>query len=392
MKERIKSLASKFLPEAIEMRRHLHRNPELSFNEFETSKYVCNQLDKLGIAYKAGYVKTGIVAHINGNATGKVVALRADLDALPIKENSNADYCSINDGVMHACGHDVHTTSLLGAARILNELRNEFTGTVKLIFQPGEEKLPGGASMMIKEKALENPNAESIIGQHVFPQLEVGKVGFRAGMYMASTDEIYVTVKGKGGHAALPHLYVNPVQIAARLILELQDLIAQIAKPGVPHVLAFGKVIADGATNIIPDEVSIEGTFRTMDEDWRKLAHKEIRKRAAEIAAEMGGSCDFNISVGYPYLVNDESLTNNAVNRAIDYLGAENVVELEQRMTAEDFAYYSQIMPGCFYRLGVKNEEKGISSGLHTDTFDVDENCLEIGMGLMAWLAVNQLS
>ncbi len=393
MIDRIQTLAKQNHNRHLNIRHHLHANPELSFKEFETSKYVQAELDDIGIPFKAGYVETGIVAHIEGKDPGsKVIALRADLDALPITEENDVPYKSTNHGVMHACGHDVHTTCLLGAARILNELKSEFAGTIKLIFQPGEERLPGGASLMIKEGALLNPNPSGIIGQHVYPQLEAGKVGFRPGMYMASTDEIYVTVKGKGGHAALPHFNIDPVVISAQIIVALQQIASRYSQPDIPVVLSFGKINANGATNVIPDEVKIEGTFRTMNEDLRFKLHERMKEISVSMARGMGGDCDFDIHVGYPFLVNDEALTLNSQEAARQYLGAENVVDLGLRMTAEDFAYYTQEIPGCFYRLGVNNKAKGMSSGLHTSTFDIDESALETGVGLMAHLALDALN
>ncbi|OFY89500.1 MAG: N-acyl-L-amino acid amidohydrolase, partial [Bacteroidetes bacterium RIFCSPLOWO2_12_FULL_31_6] len=333
------------------------------------------------------------------NPTSKVIALRADLDALPIVEENELTYKSVHHGVMHACGHDVHTSSLLGVAKILNELKTEFEGTVKLIFQPGEEKLPGGASAMIQEGVLENPKVNTIIGQHVYPQLAAGKVGFKSGMYMASTDELYVTVYGKGGHAALTNEYNNPLLIAAAILLELNKVfmvpvnsLIDTDKKHLPTVLAFGKIIGNGATNIIPNEVKIEGTFRTMNEVWRAEAHLKMKKIAEAIASKMGGKCEFTIEKGYPFLVNDETTTTKAKLAAIDYLGKENVVDLDIRMTAEDFAFYSQVVPACFYRLGIKNDAKNINSGLHTSTFNIDESALETSIGLMAWVAINELT
>jgi amidohydrolase len=293
---------------------------------------------------------------------------------------------------MHACGHDVHSSSLLGTAKILNDLKEEFEGTIKLIFQPGEEKLPGGASLMIKEGVLENPKVENMFGQHVFPSMEAGKVGFRKGMYMASADEIYVTVKGTGGHAAIVNDYNNPLLIASEILIALNKSFMENPENDTPTVLAFGKINAEGATNIIPDEVKIEGTFRTFDEEWRANAHAKMTKIAEDIAIKMGGECVFDIHKGYPFLVNDEKVTENAFKVAQHYLGKENVEELSLRMTAEDFSFYSQKAPSCFYRLGTANKSKGITSGLHTSTFNVDEKALEIGPGLMAMLALNQLA
>ncbi len=387
----IRQRASQLLPELIVVRRHLHRHPELSFEEYKTAAYVASILTGYGISFQTGIVETGIVAEIKGrNPDVRTIALRADLDALPILEKNNLDYCSVNPGVMHACGHDVHTASLLGAARILQELRESFEGTVRLIFQPGEEKLPGGASLMIKAGVLENPVPASIIAQHVFPSMETGKVGFRKGMYMASTDELYVTVVGKGGHAAMPADYNNPILIAAEIVSTLQDVFGKDIPA--PSVLAFGRFIANGATNVIPAEVKIEGTFRTMNEAWRKEAHSKMVSIAETIAMKRGGACIFEVRAGYPYLANDEATTARAIGYAQQYLGEENVEELPLRMTGEDFAFYSHHVPACFYRLGTGNKSKGITSGVHTDTFDIDENALAVGMGLMAWTAWNELN
>jgi amidohydrolase len=393
LKEKIRSLSKEYHSDAVACRRHLHKNPELSFHEFETQKFVERKLDEYGIAEHSRMANTGVVAIIKGKNPGKrVIALRGDMDALPIQETNKKDYASNNPGVMHACGHDVHTSSLLGAGRILNNLRDEFEGTIKLIFQPGEEKLPGGASMMIKEGVLENPKPHSVIGQHVMPQIDAGKVGFRKGLYMASTDEIYVTVTGKGGHGAMPHLTIDPVMIAANMIVSLQQIVSRSAKPSLPSVLSFGKFIANGATNVIPDSVYLEGTFRTLNEEWRNDAHKKMKRMAESIVEGMGGKVDFNIVRGYPFLVNNEALTGRVEGYAAEYLGKDKTEELEIWMAAEDFAFYSQQAEACFYRLGVRNEKAGITSSVHTSTFDIDESSLETGMGLMAWIAVMELS
>ncbi|TWR26559.1 amidohydrolase [Mucilaginibacter pallidiroseus] len=391
IKEKIQQLSADIFNEVVANRRHLHANPELSFHEVATSAFVAGKLDELGIEYKK-MADTGLVALIKGDKPGDgVVALRADMDALPIFEANNVDYKSTNEGVMHACGHDAHTSSLLGTAKILTELKSEFGGTVKLIFQPAEEKLPGGASLMIKEGVLENPKPAAVIGQHVMPLIEAGKVGFRAGKYMASTDELYVTVKGKGGHGAQPQQNIDPVIITAHILTALQQVVSRFADPKSPSVLSFGKVIANGATNVIPNEVYLEGTFRTLDEHWRKEAHIKMKKMAEGIAESMGGSCDFNIMHGYPFLINEEVLTAATRGHAEDYLGKENVVDLDIWMAAEDFAYYSQVADSCFYRLGTRNEARGITSSVHTPTFDVEEDAFKISTGLMAYLAVKQL-
>ena len=391
--EQIKKIAKAIHGNVITDRRHLHQHPELSFHEFETQKFVEQQLKTIGINDFERIANTGIVALIKGkNPTKKVIALRGDMDALPITEENKTEYSSQNIGVMHACGHDVHTSSLLGAAAILFQLKDEFEGTIKLIFQPGEEKLPGGASLMIKENVLKNPEVNNIIGQHVMPQLPAGTVGFRGGLYMASTDELYVKVIGKGGHGAMPHLNIDPVLISAHIITSLQQIVSRNASPIIPTVLSFGKVIANGATNVIPNEVYMEGTFRTLDERWRAEAHTKMKSMAEMIAESMGGKCEFEVRKGYPFLKNDIALTERAKKYAQEYLGTENVVDLDIWMAAEDFSYFTQELPACFYRLGTRNEERGITSSVHTPTFDIDESALEIGAGLMAWIALNELA
>ncbi|HWZ16374.1 MAG TPA: M20 family metallopeptidase [Mucilaginibacter sp.] len=391
IKEQIQQLSKNIFNDVIGNRRHLHAHPELSFHETETSAFIAGKLDALGLKYQR-MADNGLVALIKGDKpSDKVVALRADMDALPITEANDVPYKSQNDGVMHACGHDVHTSSLLGTAKILTELKSQFGGTVKLIFQPAEEKLPGGASLMIKEGVLENPKPQAVLGQHVMPFIDAGKVGFRAGKYMASTDELYVTVKGKGGHGAQPQQNVDPVIITAHILTALQQVVSRFADPKSPSVLSFGKVIANGATNVIPNEVYLEGTFRTMDEQWRNEAHIKMKKMAEGVAESMGGSCEFNIMKGYPFLINEEKLTASARGFAEDYLGKENVLDLDIWMAAEDFAYYSQVADACFYRLGTRNESRGITSSVHTPTFDIDESVLELSTGLMAYMAVKQL-
>jgi amidohydrolase len=391
LKDKVTLLANQIHAETVANRRHLHAHPELSFQEYETSAFVAKKLDELGIEYKK-MANTGLVALIKGSIpSDAVVALRADMDALPIFEANDVVYKSTKPGVMHACGHDVHTSSLLGTAKILSELKNDFGGTVKFIFQPAEEKLPGGANLMIQEGVLENPKPDAVLGQHVMPLIETGKVGFRAGKYMASTDEIYVTVHGKGGHGAQPQQNIDPVLITSHIIIALQQIISRVADPKIPSVLSFGKVIANGATNVIPNEVYLEGTFRTMDEEWREKAHEKMKKMAEGIADAMGGSCDFNIVRGYPFLINEEVLTANARASAEEYLGKENVLDLDLWMAAEDFAYFSQAADACFYRLGTGNISRGITSSVHTPTFDVDEDSLKLSTGLMTYIALKQL-
>ena len=393
LKEKIQQKASEIKSKLIEIRHHIHSNPELSFQEFETQIFIENYLQNtLGLKTQR-MANTGIVALIEGkNPSKRVVGLRADMDALPITEvNDGRTYRSNVEGVMHACGHDIHTTSLMGAATILNGLKDEFEGTIKLIFQPGEEKLPGGASMMIQEGVLENPKVDFMIGQHVMPFVEVGKIGFRQGLYMASADEIFVTVKGKGGHGAMPHLGIDPIAIASQMIISLQQIVSRSANPIIPSVLTFGKIIANGSTNVIPSEVYIEGTFRTLNEEWRNEAHLKMVSTAKGVVEGLGGTVDFEIRKGYPFLKNDVTLTQNCESFAKNYMGEDKIEALDIWMAAEDFSYYSQEVPSCFYRLGTRNEAKGITFGVHHPNFDIDEDALENGAGLLAYLAVKSL-
>ncbi|MCG2462187.1 amidohydrolase [Flavobacteriaceae bacterium F89] len=391
LQKRIKNLAQEYAPYFIAVRRHLHKNPELSFQEHKTSSYIRGQLEDIGITDIVSVAKTGLLATIKGTSVERAVLLRADMDALPISEKNVLDYTSKIPKVMHACGHDAHMASLLLCAKILFGIKEEICGTVKLLFQPAEEVMPGGASLVIKENAYRSLGELTHIGQHVQPDLPVGKVGFRSGKFMASMDELFLKVIGKGGHAAMPENTIDPVLMAAHIIVAAQQLVSRVSSPKTPSVLSFGKVIANGAINIIPDEVLIEGTFRTLDEEWRKTALEKLEKMVTAIAEGMGGKCEVKINHGYPSLINDRKLTEELRQNAVGYLGAENVVDLDVWMAAEDFAYYTQRQPACFYLLGVGNREKGIHSGLHTPTFNIDESALEIGGGLMAWLAVKAL-
>jgi amidohydrolase len=391
-KEKIKSIARQIGEEVVADRRHLHAHPELSFQEYQTAAFVQSRLQALDIPFST-LAETGVVATITGELPGtQVVALRADMDALPITEANQVAYCSTNPGVMHACGHDAHTASLLGTARILQALKKDFGGTVKLIFQPGEERMPGGASLLIRDGVLENPAPQNLIGQHVMPSLPAGKIALRPGRFMASMDELYMTVRGKGGHAAQPQENVDPVMIAAQILVSLQQLVSRMADPRMPTVLSFGKMVAMGATNIIPGEVVLEGTFRTLDEKWREEAHSRLKKAAEGIAASLGGSCVLEIRRGYPFLKNEEVLTRHMQQWAGAYLGPENVLEAEVWMASEDFAYYSQQLPACFYLLGTGNAAQGINASLHTPTFNIDESVLSLSTGLMAYLALQQLA
>ena len=386
MRNKIKKLAKDYSAEFISIRHHLHANPELSYQEFETSKFIQNKLGEFGIPYEVK-ATTGVVGLIKGkDPDSRVFAIRADIDALPILEENDVPYKSTRKGIMHACGHDVHTTCLLGAAKILNELKNEWHGTIKLIFQPGEEKNPGGASYMIKEGVLENPKPSGIVAMHVHTGMPVGKTSFRSGKVMASADELYFTIKGKCGHAASPHLCVDPILIASHLIISLQQVVSRNSNPFNPSVLSITSFQGGATTNVIPNEVKLMGTFRAMDEKWRAEAHRLIERISKELVHSMGGEIDLHIDKGYPAVINNDELNRTVKNAATEFLGSENVEETELRMGAEDFGYYAQQIPACFYRVGVMNKEKGITSGVHTPTFNIDENAIEVGMGLMAWL------
>jgi len=391
LRDEIRGLADRIRREVVENRRFLHAHPELSFREFGTSAFVKQRLTGMGIPWKA-MAGTGVAALIKGEGpSDQTIALRADMDALPIKENNTVPFASQNPGVMHACGHDAHTASLLGTAAILQTLKGRINGTIKLIFQPGEEKLPGGASLMIKEGVLEQPRPTVVIGQHCMPSIGTGKIGLRKGAFMASMDELYVSVKGKGGHGAMPHQNIDPVLISAHIIVALQQVVSRWANPTLPCVLSFGKLRADGATNIIPDEVLLEGTFRTFDEAWRAEAHQRMTAMSEGIANGTGGSCTFAIQRGYPVLLNEERLTGQIVGFAEEYLGKENVVNVDLWTAAEDFSYYSQTTDSCFYLLGTGNPEKQTTSALHTPTFNIDEDALTLSTGLMAYMAIRKL-
>ena len=375
-----------------QIRRHLHANPELSFQEYKTSEYIKSWLNKWGIPYKDGYVKTGIVASIEGkNPSQKVIALRGDIDALPIQEKNNLEFCSKNNGVMHACGHDVHTASLLGVGKVLHQLKENIEGTVLLVFQPAEEKVPGGAKQMLEEGALSNPKPQIVLGQHVMPGLTCGKIGFCGGKYFASVDEIYLTVKGKGGHAAMPDKVTDTVLMASQIIVAMQQLISRNAPPEIPSVLSFGRIEGLGAVNVVPETVTIGGTFRSMDEGWRHEGHKRIEEIAKLTAKSFGGTCEVEIRKGYPVLFNNEELTELAKQITSDFLGGENVEKLPFEMISEDFAYFANEFPSVFYRLGISSNEQ-TTHPLHSPYFNIDEEALFTSIATMTNLTYQLLS
>ena len=384
MKEKIQHLAAKYYPAVVALRREIHSHPELSKCEVRTAALVASELQKLNIPAQTHIAGTGVVGLLRGrNSEKRCIALRADMDALPIHEQNNTPYKSQNEGIMHACGHDVHTANLLGAAMILSELRDEWEGTIKLIFQPSEEKIPSGAHAMIEAGVLEDPRVDAIYGLHVHTELEAGQIGFCAGRFMASADEIYLTVIGRGGHAAQPANFISPLIISAEILLALQPL----TDMKVPTVLSFGKINADGATNVVPERAELEGTLRCFDEQTRASQHERIKSICHDIAAKHGGKCEVNILKGYPVLINDETLTKDSRAAAVEYLGNDAIHDLPIRMGAEDFAFYTQKVPACFYRIGVADPSRGITSPIHTPTFDIDEKALLTSIGLMSWLA-----
>jgi len=391
-KEYIKRLVNENFDLAVEIRRFFHKNPELSFEEFKTHDFICSKLSEWGIQYKPNVAKTGVVAKIIGNSkSDKVIALRADIDALPINEDSGVDFSSTNNGVMHACGHDLHAASLLVVSKILNDTKEKWGGTILLIFQPGEELLPGGAKLMIDEGVFDEVKPNLIIGQHVLPEMETGKVGFCSGKYMASCDEIYLTINGKGGHGAMPHKITDTVLAASQIIVSLQQIVSRKADVRIPTVLSFGKFIANGATNVIPNKVEIEGTFRTVDEQWREEAHFLIKKIASGVAESMDANCDVNIKKGYPSLYNNPEQTLKCQQLAKDFLGESQVETMDIRMTAEDFSYFSQKYPSVFYRFGVGGKSVLPNNSLHSPSFVADEEALKTAVSVMTWIALSHV-
>ena len=378
--------------DVIQLRRHFHRHPELSYEEFETSQYICGWLEKNGISFRKGIAGTGIIGTIEGKvSSGKVIALRAEMDALPISERKKTEYSSLNEGKMHACGHDAHLAMLMGTAKVLNGMRNTFSGKILLIFQPGEEKSPGGARLMIESGELNNPKPDIVIAQHILPELEAGKVGYKSGRYMASCDEIYITVIGKGGHAALPGLTTDQIYIASNLVIRLKNRMSQQQQAkGIQTVLGIGRISGEGATNVIPEKVFIAGTFRTFDENWRAEGQTLIRQVAAETEKEFGVRIEVNIAEGYPVLHNDEILTSQAIVFSESLLGKDRIEMYDKRMSSDDFSFYSAIAPSLYYRVGIRKKDSEMLK-LHTADFDIDENGLETGVSNLSWLVYNFL-
>ena len=390
LKDKIQQLSMQYFDDTIALRRNFHQYPELSGEEFGTATFIVNTLKNYGIESETYLNNTAVVALIEGNEPHSgVIALRADMDALPVEENNNLPFRSQHAGIMHACGHDVHIASLLTTARILQELKTEWNGSVKLIFQPSEEKFPGGAIQLIEAGVLNNPKVDKMLGMHVSPEIETGKIGMKSGSYMASTDEIYITVIGKGGHAAIPDMFVNPLLIASKILIKLESFCQDYAPKDTKSVLTFGRIVGNGKTNIVPDKVFLEGTLRTFDEQFRAKAHSLILEIASDLATKMGGRAEVLIDGGYPTLINDEQLTEKTFSIAQDLLEKNNVLSLDCRMTAEDFAYYSRRVPSVFYRLGTGGD--GYNANLHSPDFLANEDAMQLSPAVMAYLAVSLL-
>ncbi|MCA5005465.1 M20 metallopeptidase family protein [Sphingobacterium bovistauri] len=390
---RIKELVANIKEEAIATRRYLHKYPELSFKEFKTSAYIKSILEQENLSFEE-VANTGILVKIVGtkSESSDCILLRADIDALPIQEVNGTAFDSVNSNVMHACGHDFHTANLLSVLKLLSNLKHEFSGTVLGVFQPAEEKIPGGAKAVLESGILSDYVIKAVLGLHVSPKYPVGNVAIRAGKFMASSDELFVTITGKGGHGAQPHLNIDPVLIASQLVVSLQQIVSRVANPAIPSVLSIGKFIANGATNVIPNEVYLEGTFRTMDEEWRDRALSLIEKQIKELPALYGAKVELEIRRGYPALINDIELTNVVANLLREYHGFESVHEADIWMAAEDFAYYTKSYPSTFYLIGIANTSKGIVSELHTPTFQIDEDAFDQAIGSMIYSALRLLN
>ena len=392
IKNTIKQKAQQHFEGVVAIRRHLHQYPELSKQEKETSEYICSILDTIeGVEYQSNVGGYGVYGFIKGKSTSNnTIALRADMDALPIKESTNLPFASSKEGVMHACGHDVHTAILLGAIKILSELRDEFDGQVMFIFQPSEEHYPGGAITMLNDGIFKNVTPKAIFALHTTPEIEAGKIGIKEGKYMASTDEIYIEVRGKGGHGATPDLNIDPIVAASHIVTALQTLVSRNANPTLPTTFSVGTFLAEGRTNIIPSKAYLECIIRTFDDEWRKQAHKLIHRISENTAKAFGATADVFIDHGYPYLYNNPTLTKQTRTLAQEYLGMENVLDIDMRMTAEDFAYFAKKVPACYFRLGTKKANCEITN-LHTSNFDVDEKSMQDAIGLMAYFAIKNL-
>ena len=382
------------LPGVIADRRHLHANPELAFEEVKTAAFVAERLEQLGVEdIKTGVGRTGVTGLIRGTkGDGKVVMLRADMDALPIHEENDVDYKSTVDGKMHACGHDAHTAMLLGVARILMDRRDEFKGTVKLLFQPAEEVPPGGAIEMIRDGALEDPHVDACLGLHVASDMPAGQIGVRSGPGSAGSDRFRAVIQGKGGHAARPQAAIDPVVIGAQVVTALQSLVSRETDPMEAAVVSTTAFQAGDAFNVIPDTAELRGTVRTLSPEVRDHLAKRVPEVIEGVAKSMGAETHVEFILGYPSLQNDEEIAAITREAAIEAVGEENVIEGELGMGGEDFSYFSLERPSCFFRCGTRNEERGIVWGHHHPKFDTEEEGFVNGMATMANAAMKFLN
>ena len=391
---KIQELAAEIFPEVVALRRDIHLHPELSYEEVRTTALITDYLLGLGITPEPPLLETGVIALIRGehkSSRGKVVALRADIDALPLNEENLHGFCSLESGKMHACGHDMHTAMLLGAAKILSQMKDELAGDVLLIFQPAEEKAPGGAKPFLDAGLFRTFNPSVIIGQHCFPNVETGKVALCKGSFMAATDELYFTVTGQGGHASAPQKAADPVLAAAHIITAVQHLVSRVVPPHEPAVVSIASIHGGNAPNVIPRQVTMSGTMRTMNEDVRSVVQEKLRQTVEHVARGLGVEAEVEIRKGYPVLFNDLAVTDHAEVICSEYLGKENVLESEPLMTAEDFAYYLQECPGTFWQIGTGTLPHEKNNTLHSPTFNPSEHALEIGSGLFAYTALRFL-
>ncbi len=392
--ERIRKKARLLFPEIVRIRREIHRHPELSFKEFRTTALIREFLLKLGLKIEHDFLETGIAALLEGGekkTEGKLVALRADIDALPLQEENTHEFCSLENGVMHACGHDMHTAILLGAAVVLSDIKKSLPGDVLFIFQPGEEKAPGGAKPLIEAGLFRQYHPSAVFALHCLPQLQSGKLALREGAIMAAADELYITVYGEGGHASAPHKTIDPVLAAAHIVTALQHLVSRVVSPYEPAVVSISSIHGGGATNIIPGKVHMTGTLRTMNEELRREMHKRLRETVEQIGMGMGARAEIEIVDGYPVVVNHPETTRVIREAFVAYFGKNSVEECEPFMTAEDFAYYLQHCPGTFIHLGTGSSKPEKGNTLHSPFFNPDESAIGTGMEAMSYAALSWL-
>ena len=381
------------MPGVIADRRHLHQHPELGFQEFETSAFVADRLRQLGVEdVRTGIATTGVTGIIRGGrGLGKVVLLRADMDALPIHEQNDVDYKSVNQGVMHACGHDAHTSMLLAVSRLLMDRRDEFAGTVKVLFQPAEEG-GGGAKVMIDEGVMDDPKVDAVFGLHMDQDSPVGTIGWVAGPAGAASDRFDLTIQGRGGHGARPSRCVDPIVVGSEIIVALQTIVSREINPILPAVITIGAFRAGEAPNVIPDTAEMRATVRSFDPEVRELLQKRISEIIEGIATTMRATVDLRYHLGYPPLINEPEMTELVRQVATDVVGPERTVEGKPQMGSEDFSYFLQRVPGSFFNVGTKNPDKGLIWGHHHPRFDIDEEGMSYGIETMVGVVKRYLN